>query len=155
MKILNGVIDYLMTNMKNLHTLPTSSVHFIVALVLFASCQVVELAGDVVYSSGIRVLVGVIIIKAPPTIPHGVALLVTYMAGHIYPWCSAVVATPTIMPPSWRRTATTHVETIMPVITMVVLAIISAIFTPIVAVTAVSAQSVVVGPTTLARGGVG
>jgi hypothetical protein len=100
MKILNGVIDYLMTNMKNLHTLPTSSVHFIVALVLFASCQVVELAGDVVYNSGIRVPVGVIIIiKVTLTIPHGVALLVTYMAGHIYPWCSAVVATSTTMPP--------------------------------------------------------
>jgi hypothetical protein len=38
---------------------------------------------------------------------------------------------------------------------MVVLAIISAIFTPIVAVTAVFAQSVVVAPMTLARGGFG
>jgi hypothetical protein len=155
MKSLNGVIDYLMTNMGNLHTLPTSSVHFIVTLVLFASCQVVELAGDVVYSSGIRVLVGVIIIKAPPTIPHGVALLVTYMAGHIYPWCGAVVATSKTMPPSWRRTATTRVETIMPVITTVVVAIISAIFTPIVAVNAVSPWPIVAAPTTLARGGVG
>jgi hypothetical protein len=63
MQVLIMGMNYLMTNMKNMHTLSTCSVHLVTTLVPIMKREIIEFPSNVVSSPGIAVPVIVHIIS--------------------------------------------------------------------------------------------
>ena len=117
-----------MTNMTNIHTLTVGRVHLIMPLVLVANSKVVEFAGDVMCSPGIRVPIGVytigsgmhflvficviiifIFLPPEPAVLGGMTLFVADLTSDVNPRRSATSATPTSAASSIRSCTATSV----------------------------------------------